>query len=239
MRETGLTYKELEQQGVYLASRKSACVTGAARPLRRLVKVRCWVRRAASRRVTFATRSSRGDGRATGHRRDILVSLTHQHTLRAFRRMSLTCFQSRFPIPWSSKRSMLSIVIIPTPRFRLTLETANIFADPRIARSYIAACALLAGCPRPPPAPLVPQHWPGGSGLCRCLESGHVALATPRSGSVEVSDDQKRWGGRGQAACAADSLRFDYVGAAGLGAGAAAIVADSRSGRIRSRTSAR
>ena len=41
-------------------------------------------------------------------------------------------------------------------------------------------------------------------------------------------DDQKRWGGRGQARIAPpDSLRFDYVGPLGLGAGAAAIVADS------------
>jgi hypothetical protein len=44
----------------------------------------------------------------------------------------------------------------------------------------------------------------------------------------KYQDDQKRWGGRGQARIAPpDSLRFDYVGPLGLGAGAAAIVADS------------
>src|SRR5207245_11499634 len=44
----------------------------------------------------------------------------------------------------------------------------------------------------------------------------------------KYQDDQKRWGGRGQARLAPpDSLRFDYVGPLGLGAGAAAIVGDS------------
>lgn len=44
----------------------------------------------------------------------------------------------------------------------------------------------------------------------------------------KYQDDQKRWGGRGQARIAPpDSLRFDYVGPLGLGAGAAAVVTDS------------
>ncbi len=44
----------------------------------------------------------------------------------------------------------------------------------------------------------------------------------------KYQDDEKRWGGRGQARIAPpDSLRFDYVGPLGLGAGAAAVVADS------------
>jgi len=44
----------------------------------------------------------------------------------------------------------------------------------------------------------------------------------------KYQDDQKRWGGRGQARIAPpDSLRFDYVGPLGLGAGAAALVGDS------------
>src|SRR5207249_1206099 len=44
----------------------------------------------------------------------------------------------------------------------------------------------------------------------------------------KYQDDQKRWGGRGQARIAPpDSLRFDYVGPLGFGAGAAAVVADS------------
>ena len=44
----------------------------------------------------------------------------------------------------------------------------------------------------------------------------------------KYQDSEKRWGGRGQARLAPpDSLRFDYVGPLGLGAGAAAIVGDS------------
>jgi hypothetical protein len=44
----------------------------------------------------------------------------------------------------------------------------------------------------------------------------------------KYQDSEKRWGGRGQARIAPpDSLRFDYVGPLGLGAGAAAVVGDS------------
>jgi hypothetical protein len=44
----------------------------------------------------------------------------------------------------------------------------------------------------------------------------------------KYEDREKRWGGRGQARIAPpDSLRFDYVGPLGLGAGAAAVVGDS------------
>ncbi|HVH66586.1 MAG TPA: hypothetical protein VM716_01830 [Gemmatimonadales bacterium] len=44
----------------------------------------------------------------------------------------------------------------------------------------------------------------------------------------KYQDREKRWGGRGQARIEPpDSLRFDYVGPLGLGAGAAAVVGDS------------
>src|SRR5256885_415290 len=44
----------------------------------------------------------------------------------------------------------------------------------------------------------------------------------------KYQDADRRWGGRGQARIAPpDSLRFDYVGPLGLGAGAAVVVADS------------
>ena len=44
----------------------------------------------------------------------------------------------------------------------------------------------------------------------------------------KYQDDDKHWGGRGQARMAPpDSLRFDYVGPLGFGAGAAAVVGDS------------
>src|SRR5947208_2391807 len=53
MRETGLTYKELEQQGVYLAVSEVNVRYRAAARYDDLVRVRCWVRELASRRVTF------------------------------------------------------------------------------------------------------------------------------------------------------------------------------------------
>src|SRR3989454_1102365 len=101
--------------------------------------------------------------------------------------------------------------------------------DPRIALSYIAACALLAGCPRPPaplvPQPLAPADRDSAVAWTRAtLPTHHTAIRF----RWKYQDDQKRWGGRGQARIAPpDSLRFDYVGPLGLGAGAAAIVADS------------
>lgn len=82
MRETGLSYKELEQQGVYLAVSEVKVRYRAAAHYDDLVQVRCWVRELASRRVTFGyvvERSGTGDPLATGE--TALVSLTHQHTL--------------------------------------------------------------------------------------------------------------------------------------------------------------
>jgi hypothetical protein len=88
---------------------------------------------------------------------------------------------------------------------------------------------LLAGC-RPRLAPLV--------AMPLALADRDSAVAWTRTMQParpiavrfrwKYQDDQKRWGGRGQARVAPpDSLRFDYVGPLGLGAGAAAVVADS------------
>ena len=82
MRETGLTYKELEQQGVFLAVSTVRIRYRAAARYDDLVLVRCWVRELASRRVTFGyavDRAATGELLATGE--TSLVSLTHQHTL--------------------------------------------------------------------------------------------------------------------------------------------------------------
>lgn len=82
MRETGVTYKELEQQGVYLAVSEVDVRFRAAARYDDLVRVRCWVRELASRRVTFGyavDRAATSDLLATGV--TSLVSLTHQHTL--------------------------------------------------------------------------------------------------------------------------------------------------------------
>ncbi len=82
MRETGVSYKELEQQGVYLAVSEVSVRYRAAARYDELVRVRCWVRELASRRVTFGyavDRAETGELLATGA--TALVSLTHQHTL--------------------------------------------------------------------------------------------------------------------------------------------------------------
>jgi len=82
MRETGVTYRELEQQGVYLAVSEVKVRYRAAARYDDLVQVRCWVRDLASRRVIFGyavERAATAELLATGE--TALVSLTHQHTL--------------------------------------------------------------------------------------------------------------------------------------------------------------
>jgi hypothetical protein len=101
--------------------------------------------------------------------------------------------------------------------------------DRRIALSYIGACALLAGCPprlEPlVPLPLAPRERDSAVAWTRTMQPAHPTAVRFR---WKYQDDEKRWGGRGQARIAPpDSLRFDYVGPLGLGAGAAAVVADS------------
>ncbi len=101
--------------------------------------------------------------------------------------------------------------------------------DRRIALSYIGACAVLAGC-RGRLAPLIPLP------LAPVARDSAVAWAgatVPAHRTAirfrwRYQDDQRRWGGRGQARIAPpDSLRFDYVGTLGLGVGAAAMVGDT------------
>src|SRR6266536_4803188 len=98
-----------------------------------------------------------------------------------------------------------------------------------MALSYIGACVVLAGC-RPRLAPLVPL--PVAPADRDSAVAWARATLPTRPTAIrfrwKYQDDQKRWGGRGQARLAPpDSLRFDYVGPLGLGAGAAAVVGDS------------
>ncbi len=82
MRDTGVTYKELERQGVYLAVSEVSIRYLLPARYDDLVRVRCWVRDLASRRVTFGyavERSETGELLATAE--TALISLTHQHTL--------------------------------------------------------------------------------------------------------------------------------------------------------------
>jgi len=82
MREAGLSYKDLEQQGMYLAVSEVSVRYRAAARYDDVVQVRCWVRELVSRRVTFGyavERAATGELLATGE--TALVSLTHRHTL--------------------------------------------------------------------------------------------------------------------------------------------------------------
>ena len=82
MRTTGLTYRELEEQGVYLAVSEARIRYTAPARYDDLVDIRCWVRDLGSRRVTFGyavTRNGTGELLATGE--TALISLTHEHTL--------------------------------------------------------------------------------------------------------------------------------------------------------------
>jgi len=53
LRGTGVTYKEMEEQGVYLAVTDLQVRYRRAARYDDLVRIRCWVREVASRRVTF------------------------------------------------------------------------------------------------------------------------------------------------------------------------------------------
>ena len=82
MRETGLAYKELERQGVYLALSEVKIRYRAPARYDDLVQVKCWVRDLGSRRVTFGYAVERdGTGQLLATGETSLVSLTHQHAL--------------------------------------------------------------------------------------------------------------------------------------------------------------
>src|SRR3989449_6377857 len=82
MRDPGPPYKELEKQGVSLAVSDVHIRYLAPARYDDPVRIRCWVRELASRRVTFGyavEHAERGTLLATGE--TALLSLTHQHTL--------------------------------------------------------------------------------------------------------------------------------------------------------------
>lgn len=82
LRGTGVTYKDMEAQGVYLAV--TDLRVRYRRPARYddLVQIRCWVREVASRRVIFGyavERSESAELLATAE--TALIALDRQHTL--------------------------------------------------------------------------------------------------------------------------------------------------------------
>jgi hypothetical protein len=110
------------------------------------------------------------------------------------------------------------------------LKPQRLLLDRLGACSYIAACALLAACPQPRLAPLVPVAL-APVDRARALAwtdrtvPGHDTAIRFR---FQFNDKRRSWAGRGTIRVAPpDSMRFDYVGPLGLGAGAAVVVGDS------------
>lgn len=97
------------------------------------------------------------------------------------------------------------------------------------ALSYIAACALVAGCV----ARLAPLVAIALTPADRVQALAWAQRTLPGRDTAirfrfRYEDRRRRWGGRGTARVAPpDSLRFDYTGPLGLGSGAAVVVGDS------------
>ena len=82
LRERGVSYKELEAQGIYLAVTDVRVRYRQPARYDDLVRVRCWVRDRASRRVIFGyavERSETGELLATAE--TSLIALNRQHAL--------------------------------------------------------------------------------------------------------------------------------------------------------------
>ena len=82
LRERGVSYKELEAQGIYLAVTDVRIRYRQPARYDDLVRVRCWVKGRASRRVIFGyavEREETGELLATAE--TSLIALNHQHAL--------------------------------------------------------------------------------------------------------------------------------------------------------------
>lgn len=82
MRATGLTYRELEAQGVYLAVTDLRVRYRQPARYDDLLRIRCWVRDLASRRVIFGyavERAASGELLATAE--TALIALDRRHTI--------------------------------------------------------------------------------------------------------------------------------------------------------------
>lgn len=85
MRERGVSYKELEGHGIYLAVTEVRIRYRQPARYDDLVRVRCWVRDRASRRVTFGYAVERVARAVTGEllatAETSLIALNRQHAL--------------------------------------------------------------------------------------------------------------------------------------------------------------
>jgi acyl-CoA thioester hydrolase len=82
LRATGFTYRQMEEDGVFLAVTDLRVRYRQAARYDELLRIRCWVRDLASRRVTFGyavERAANGDLLATAE--TALIALTTRHTL--------------------------------------------------------------------------------------------------------------------------------------------------------------
>lgn len=82
LRRTGFTYRDMEEQGTYLAVTEARVRYRQPARYDDLVRIRCWAREVASRRVTFGyavERAATGDLLATGE--TALVALDRAHGL--------------------------------------------------------------------------------------------------------------------------------------------------------------
>jgi len=82
LRERGVSYKELEEQGIFLAVTDVRVRYRQPARYDDLVQVRCWVRDRASRRVIFGYAIERaGTGELLATAETSLIALNHQHAL--------------------------------------------------------------------------------------------------------------------------------------------------------------
>ena len=82
LRERGVSYKELEAQGIFLAVTDVRVRYRQAARYDDMIRIRCWVRDLATRRVIFGyaiERERTGELLATGE--TSLIALDQQHTL--------------------------------------------------------------------------------------------------------------------------------------------------------------
>ena len=82
LREAGMTYKDLEAQGIYLTVTEARIRYRLPARYDDLVRVRCWVRDLASRRVTFGYAVERADsGELLATAETSLIALNRQHAV--------------------------------------------------------------------------------------------------------------------------------------------------------------
>lgn len=82
LRSTGVTYKDMEERGVFLAVTEARIRYRQAARYDDLVRIRCWVRDLASRRVVFGYAVERaGTGELLATAETALIALDRQRAL--------------------------------------------------------------------------------------------------------------------------------------------------------------